>query len=710
ERIHAGLVAGGLGSVVGPTGSGVTQLALQAARGAAEDGREVHRVASGTPDAVATTLARGLGVRKSGRKTADVLADVGKQLAARDDLVVYFDAPAEGPSVRRIVAGWLESELRSAVLVASRGPLDLPGEQVVRLGALALDQAVRLFRERVLEVRGTEVDLDVATAIASRLDRMPGALEAAAAQTAFLAPEQLLRQLEQDQALGEADGLDATLAATIERLDGIERSALEQCVVFREGFDLTAAESVVFLPDRGRGMITVIESLCDRSLLEPMSGADTANVRWNLYETVRSFVRRGLSGDRIAAVQERHAATYGALGARLGGRAWAERKGITALVRERENFRAALQFGGPTAAGAALGLTALLGREPAAPLAEAIERLLADPRLAAPGQGVWRAAARLASARVQLYLGQPSRAVSDLRAVVAEEVALDPQWLIDVARMHSELGSTFEVEATLGRTTTDDPWALAVVAILRGRALAALGDGKRAERAFVEALHGFSSLGADIGAAHTQRHFAEMLTTSGQGRRAVALLRQAMEVFDDVGDTMNSVQCRMRLGELLVAVGASDEAGAHLERVSEAARELSAHGLLAAARGALGVVRTIERRWEEAEQLFVLALAGAPNKRIHALFGLHLMLKGDADTAHEEAKAALPDPVAEALVAVLERQHAPHGDAYPLWELLEAWRAMASLGRFEASLGDRASIAARMVLACPRERTRRAAP
>jgi hypothetical protein len=123
------------------------------------------------------------------------------------------------------------------------------------------------------------------------------------------------------------------------------------------------------------------------------------------------------------------------------------------------------------------------------------------------------------------------------------------------------------------------------------------------------------------------------------------------------------------------------------------------------------VVRTLHHEWEEAESLFFLALAGAApqHKRIQALFALHLLLKGDADTAHEEAEGALPDPVATALVAALERQPAPQDEeAFLLWEALEAWRAGASLVRFQAVLAERGSVPLRMVLACPRQRPRRA--
>jgi hypothetical protein len=146
--------------------------------------------------------------------------------------------------------------------------------------------------------------------------------------------------------------------------------------------------------------------------------------------------------------------------------------------------------------------------------------------------------------------------------------------------------------------------------------------------------------------------------------------------------------------------------------VIDSAVTASANGLLALARGVRGVVKTIEHDYEAAESLFFLAMAGsAPeHKRIQSLFALHCLLKGESETAHEEARAALPHPIAEALVAALERGPAPEApEAFVLWEALESWRAAASLARVEAAVTERGSVPLRMVLACPRQRPRRVA-
>ncbi|MEQ1507616.1 MAG: hypothetical protein ABMB14_35625, partial [Myxococcota bacterium] len=668
----------------------------------------VHRCPVGGGESVPTILARSLGIRRAGRRTEEVVGDVGRVLAIRGKVLVYLDAPQPHLGLPKLVHTWMPS---APILVAATGPLDLPGERVIRLGALGTDEAVELLRQRVAAARpGTVLDDDMATAIAARLDRMPEALEAAAARTAFVAPGALLEQLDRGEVFDE-DGLDANLAAAIKRLDRVERAALDQCVVFRDGFDLAAAEAVIDLGDRGRAMIGVIEALCARSLLRIASDGDSANVRWTVYETVKAYVRRGMSASAVDAAHARHASWYGKLGLRLGSGPWLERPELAVVLRERENLRGVLQQGGTHAAGAAVGLTAILGREPAGPLAEAVERLLADPALAEPTAARWRSAAHLASARTNLYLGHPLRARVELRAAATDAPGDDARVLVEIARLYTELASASESVMMLHRVSTADPWVLAVAAWLRGRNLATTPEARKAERAFVEALHGFGVLDADLGRAHTQRQLAEVLAAAGQGRRAAAQLGEAIAVFDGVGDAGNTIQARMRLAELLVGLGLGEEATAQLERVMEAARVAAANGLLAQARGLMGVVRTMAHDWDEAERLFYLALAGAaPDpKRIQALFALHRMLRGDADTAHDEAKGAVPDPIAVAMVAALERQPAPHADdeAFLVWEALEAWRAAASMTRIEAAVSGRASLATRMVLACPRRRPQR---
>ncbi len=733
EQVIDALQGESLVTVTGPPGAGASQVALRAAITLAERGFEVHRAAVGRSESVASMLARGLGIRRLAREESEVLADIGKRLAQQENLVLFLDAPKEHRGLRDLVQGFVDQHPRGVVLVASREALGIAGERLFRLGALRIEEAIEIFRKRVAHYRpGTQVPDALATSVAEHLDRMPMALEAAAARTAFVAPEVLSRRLEQGLELewGE-EGLDADLTATLERIDDVERAALEQLVVFRDGFELSAAETVVVLPDRQRSLITVLESLTAKSLLQEITSDGSVQVRWMVYETVRAYVRREMNPQELEAAQRRHAETFGRLGLELGAGPWVEGPARDALVREQENLRAALQYSIPESGGAALGLTSILGYEDAGRLREAVDRWLGHHKRNPPSRPdldlldpspvqeafdwtnrenlTWQAAVRLASARLDLHLGQPQKARSSLRET-AELATHEVKLLVEVAWLHAELGSTFEAEAALNKVSSADQWVRGVISLLRGRIHTSKVNVRKGERALIEALHAFGEIDAELGKAHVQRHLAEIFVEKGRGRRAISLVREALATFEKVLDMPSALRCRMRIAELLVGLGERDEALGDLDNVLETARQYSANGLLALARGVLGVVRTMEQDFEEGERLFFLALAGsAPDqKRIQALFALALLLHGDRDTAHEEARGALPNSVAQAVVAVLERSGPPHENetAFLLYEALESWRSGAALKRFEAALVDRPSIAVRMVLKCPQPKFR----
>lgn len=699
-------------SVVGPPGSGASQLALGAGWRLQTAGFEVHRAVVGGSERFTSTIARGLGIRSIGRPHTEVLHDIGARLHESNKLVLLLDAPRPHAALRANVAAWLALQPRGVILLAARSALGLPREKVIRLGPLELERAMELFRERVERHRpGARVTDDTARAIAEFLDRMPVAIGAAAAQTAFVTPESLLERLASglDLDLGEGGsaGMDANLADIVQQLDIVDRKALEQLSVFDGGFDLMAAESVVRLPPgERRSMMSVLDTLEARSLLRSVDTGDGGARRWALFEIVKAYLRRTLSAEERLAMGARHARYYSGIGLRLGAGPWVEEAQRAKLIEESANLHAALARGGHEAAGAAIGLSAILGSQAAGSLAEDIERLADSLDLGSDvSTATMWAASRVASARVQLYLGQVQKARAALREAASELTTDDVRLLVDVAWMHTELGSTFGSESALHRVTTTDPWVLAVVGLLEGRAQFAKLEHKAAERSMVQALHGFAEIEAQVGEAHTQRHIAEVLVSRGKARRAVTQLHGARRTFEEVSDVASALQCRIRAAELLVGLGQQRRAREHLEAVITEAKATSAQGLLAFARGILAVVYAMGERQESAEHHFYLALANASpqHQRIQALYGLHLLLTGDRDTAVDEARSAMPDPVARAVVAVLERSLPPrdHDEAYLVYDALEAWRASAPLDRIDEDLGDRASLAVRMVLAAP---------
>ena len=729
-------------SVVGPPGSGASQLALNAAWRLQAEGWEVHRAVIGGSSNPVATLAQALGIRSLGRAIEPVVDDIGKVLAKRHDLLILLDVPRPHPGARDLVLRWLDQQPQALILVSGRGRLGLGEvERVLPLGPLGREDATALFQRQVRESRpGTEVAPEVARAIADALDRMPLALQRAAQRTRAVAPERLLAQINEglDLELTEG-GMQANLETALDELEPVARLVLRQCSLFGDSFDLDAAQSVVEIPEgNNRDLLSTLEGLAARSLIRDVDPS-SATGAWALYESVRKHLRRTVPADALTEARERHARYFGQLGLKLGAGPWVEQRARRALSSVRSDLAAVMRGGGLYSAGAGLGLSAILEPETVDELATALQRMLQDPALtdrglvkAKKGQDEgeearkWYVAARLAAARLDLYLGQLDRAEERLNEASHEVMATHVMMLLDLAWMFVELDSVveegpalFEAKSALHRVGSADPWVLAVSALLGGRIALSDGELKAAERLITEALNGFGPpLRAQVGAAQAQRHHADVLIARGQTDRAVAQLQAAHQVFVEVGDVLNATRCRVRAAELRVAVGNLPEALTELEAVVAAAADASTHGLIATARGLIGVIRTIrlladwrerEREptaedWAPAEQAFFLALAGASedHRRIQAWFSLHLLLRGDVKTAREEAGAASQDSIATALLAVVERRNPPREpESYRLYDALEAWRGFVPLERLRLELEKRPSLPVRMVLAAP---------
>ena len=125
--------------------------------------------------------------------------------------------------------------------------------------------------------------------LCERLDRLPLALELAAARTRLLQPEAILERLEDRldlPAQRDADPRHATLRATIawshDLLSPDERNLFASFAIFRGGCTLDAAEEVC-----GADLDT-LASLIDKSLVRRRADASGSDRYWML-ETIREF-------------------------------------------------------------------------------------------------------------------------------------------------------------------------------------------------------------------------------------------------------------------------------------------------------------------------------------------------------------------------------------------------------------------------------------
>lgn len=340
-------------TLLGPGGMGKTRLALRfvwSARRAWSGGvwfadlteaKDLGGIASAVAGAIDIPLGK-----------ADPVEQLGYAIGAQGPCVIVLDnfeqvAEHAGATVGR----WLERAPEARFLVTSRVRLGAPGENVLPLEPLALEEGVRLFLDRVRNVRpGFEVPpegMPAVRVLVALLESMPLALELAAARVRVLTIPQLVQRVRERFRLlasgpgGARVGRHATLHAAIdgswEPLRVWEKAAFAQCSVFEGGFTLDAAESIIDLsawPD-APWMVDVLQSLVDKSLVRTWSPPRDrtrreSEARFGLFVTLQEYAREqlqlvdsipnggsGPAAERAAEI--RHASWFAQRGLESGG-------------------------------------------------------------------------------------------------------------------------------------------------------------------------------------------------------------------------------------------------------------------------------------------------------------------------------------------------------------------------------------------------------
>jgi len=384
----------GLLTVTGPGGTGKTRLALHVARQVLPEYADgvffVGLDAIGDPRLVASAIADAVGARAEGRRSVlDTLRDHVRDL----EVLLVLDNFEQVLDAATVVADLLDAGPRLRILVTSRAPLHVVGEQelpVPPLGLppegdhpsvddLARSDSVMLFVQRAAAVdagfRLTEGNASAVAELCRRLDGLPLAIELAASRTKLLSPEAVLARLEHrlDLLTGGPVDLPArqrTLREAIgwshDLLDETERVLFRRLGVFSGGCTLEGIEEVTADGiGPGAGIIDLLGSLVDKSLVSRLPAADGA-VRFSMLATIREFALEQLdaAGERPTFLS-RQAAWCAALAEaaephlrKVGQRRW-----LDELEEEHDNLRAALRFAIDTSdADVALRLVAALWR------------------------------------------------------------------------------------------------------------------------------------------------------------------------------------------------------------------------------------------------------------------------------------------------------------------------------------------------------------
>ncbi len=511
-------------TVTGPGGTGKTRFALQVAAelvGTFSDGVFWVPLAGVTdPELVLPEIARTLPARD------DLLGYLrGKQLLLLLDNFEHLLAAV--PDLASLLAA--ADGLR--VLVTSRAPLRMAGEQEFPLEPLPPADAVTLFLERS---RGVGKDLASSAtieAICLRLDGLPLAIELAAARTKLLSPEALLERLDRTLSLLTGGARDAperqrTLRATIgwshDLLDEEAKCLFARLSVFLGSFPLVTSEEVCDAD------LDALSALVDLSLLKPV-----AEDRFLMLETIREYAAERLEASGEAAeLRRRHADAFRSLAAECyAHRVDAETECSERLEADHDDLRAALEWLGAHDPNAELELAGALGWFwlSHSHLAEG-RRRLTDALARSPSEGSVRAAALTALGGLASWEG---------------DAGDGPAWIDEGIARWRELGDVAELAyalETLG-------WGLFL-----------LGDNLPSLAAFEESLELRRASGDRLGEMRALSGVCQLLVAEGEVGRAEPLSRELLELARDRGDPRAEHFGHHFLGDCALIRGDHDEA------------------------------------------------------------------------------------------------------------------------------------------------------
>jgi len=345
-------------TLVGPGGVGKTRLAIEAseriASNLAGDLWFVEMAHVIEANQIMRATASAVQVRDEPGRPIDEL--VAEKLASPETILALDNCEHLMPAMAIQVLAWLRAIPGLRVLATSREPLGVSGEKVFRLESLSEDQAVALFGERSGIHAESPANGKLVALICDRLDRLPLAIELAAARASSIPLDRILERLNARVPLPSAANIGAsarqqTLRATVDwsyqLLEPQDRRLFRRLAIFANGFTLEGAEAVMAASADGLDVLEGIGRLVDKSLVRRGEGAD-GRFRYGFLQTVNEFAL-----NKLIESSEEHDARRAHLEFMVsiaqqavrnllshGQDAWLAR-----VADEQENFRAAVTWG-----------------------------------------------------------------------------------------------------------------------------------------------------------------------------------------------------------------------------------------------------------------------------------------------------------------------------------------------------------------------------
>ena len=337
----------------GPGGVGKTRLVLHLAEELRDDFDDGVYLVSLAPVRDASqgmaAVARALGLREEPGELA--LRQVSEYLRERQAMLI-LDNMEHLMAMTPDVSALLSACPRLKVMITSRQPLRIRGEQEFPVAPLEIEAAMRLFLDRVRAVQPTlaitSTENEIARGICVRLDCLPLALELAAVRVRTLSLPALFQRLDSALTLltvGWRDlperqqTLRGAIAWSVDALGEDERRLFRRLGVFSGGCSLQATHAVCAQVDENGGMLfDTLTGLAEKSLLQ-LDPSEDDTPRFLMLETIREYAAELLrqSGEEQSA-RDRHAAYYAGFAEK------AHPEQVQSIQRDLDNLRAALAW------------------------------------------------------------------------------------------------------------------------------------------------------------------------------------------------------------------------------------------------------------------------------------------------------------------------------------------------------------------------------
>lgn len=375
SEVHRLLEGGPLVTFVGAGGTGKTRLAIEVGS------ESLERFPGGVwlvefgplrdPALLTQAIAAVIGVREEAQRP--LIQSVIAALSAKQCLLILDNCE----HVLRPAADLVNQLLRTckglSLLVTSREPLRIGGEQVYRVPSLVAGSAavktvaeasqldaVRLLVDRAKQNNPafelTDAEVPAAIQICRQLDGIPFAIELAASRLKVLSLAKIADRLRdrfkllttgQEASIPRQQTLRATIEWSYDLLEPAERTLLGRLAIFVGGWQIEAAESVCASEDlEDWEVLDGLMRLVDKSLV--VRDTDSDETRFSLLETVRQFALETLAEEELAQVRRRHAEYFAnfASEAEDGIQGPEQRLWLRRVDDEHENLRAVFAAAG----------------------------------------------------------------------------------------------------------------------------------------------------------------------------------------------------------------------------------------------------------------------------------------------------------------------------------------------------------------------------